>query len=170
VSTTSPPTSSAAAAAPAPARARRVVVPLLAAAVLALGAALAYVLLVQRPDAAAARAPTPVFLPLETLVVNLDGGDGSDAFAGEHMAQVGITLEVADERAARRIKPYLPGIRNSVLMLVSQRSARELLALEGKERLAADMLQAVQRFLGGHFDDNGTSAVRRVLFSSLIIQ
>jgi len=149
-------------AAAAPAR-KRWLVPLLLAAVLALGAALAYVVLVLRPfDGPAAPAVhAPVFLPLENLVVNLA------EHRGEHMAQVGITLELADERVARQLKSYLPAVRNHILLLISQRSAHELLSRDGKEKLAADVLHEAERPLEKIGIKDG---VRRVLFSSFIIQ
>lgn len=132
----------------------------------------------------AAKAPAalvPTFLPLENMVVNLaDTG-------GDRFAQIGITLELQDEKTATTVKQFMPSIRNGVLMLVSQRTAEELLRREGKEKLAADILAEVSRPLGGRpaaraavsddeFADEEerprrrSSPVRRVLFSSFIIQ
>lgn len=130
----------------------------------------------------ASRAPTalvPTFLPLETMVVNLaDVG-------GDRFAQIGITLELQDDKTATAVKQFMPSIRNGVLMLVSQRTAEELLRREGKEKLAADILAEVSRPLGGRpaaragaSDDEFADEeerprrrpVRRVLFSSFIIQ
>lgn len=123
----------------------------------------------------------PIFLPLDSMVVNLaDPG-------GEKMAQVGVTLELVDSKAPERVKPYLPAIRSSVLLLVSQRKSEELLLLEGKEQLAADVLAAASRHFVPHdvtaedapqrsqkkkSGDKAAeeSPVRRVLFSSFIIQ
>jgi len=140
----------------------RWLVPLLLFTVLALGAALAYV--VVRPLDGAPSAPAvhaPVFLPLENLVVNLAEN------RGEHMAQVGITLEMVNERAARQLKNHLPALRNQILLLLSQRSAQDLLTRDGKERLAADVLHAAAQPL----EPIGMpDAVRQVLFSSFIIQ
>ena len=63
----------------------------------------------------------PVYLPLDPMVVNLaDPG-------GEKVAQVGITLEVVDAKASDTVKAYLPTIRSSVLLLISQKTAEELL-------------------------------------------
>ncbi len=76
----------------------------------------------------------PAYLPIDNLVVNLaDPG-------GEKVAQIGITFEVADTKAIELVKPYMPTIRSAVLLLVSQRTAEELLGIEGKEKLAADIL------------------------------
>jgi len=116
----------------------------------------------------------PTFLPLENMVVNL-----ADA-GGDRFAQVGITLELQDDATATLVKQYMPSIRNGILMLVSQRTADDLLLREGKEQLAADILREVKRPLGvgterANVDEEErprrrSNVVRRVLFSSFIIQ
>jgi flagellar FliL protein len=84
----------------------------------------------------------PTFLPLDNMVVNLaDPG-------GERMAQIGITIELADAHSADKVKAYLPSIRSGILLLISQRTSTELLQREGKEKLAQDILQEVSRPLG----------------------
>lgn len=91
---------------------------------------------------AAAVTVVPTFLPMETMVVNLaDPG-------GERFAQIGITLELADEKTSEKIKQYMPSIRSSILLLISQRTSDELLVVEGKEKLAADIVREVSRPLG----------------------
>lgn len=89
----------------------------------------------------------PTYLPLDNMVVNL-----ADA-GGEKVAQIGITLELVDAKAVEKVKQYLPTIRSSVLMLVSQRTAEELLQREGKEKLAADILRETARPFGGGDDE-----------------
>lgn len=128
----------------------------------------------------------PTYLPLDHMVVNLaDPG-------GEKVAQVGVTLELSDIKAPERVKPYLPAIRSGILMLVSQRTAEELLQREGKEKLSADILADASRHFespsvaGGKDKKNGdkkngakskkgqpeeeVNPVRGVLFSSFIVQ
>ena len=91
---------------------------------------------------ASAPAVAPTFLPMETMVVNLaDPG-------GERFAQIGIALELTDSKTADTLKQYMPSIRSSILLLVSQRSSDELLQLDGKEQLARDILGEVSRPLG----------------------
>lgn len=87
-------------------------------------------------------AAVPTFLPVDTMVVNLaDPG-------GERFAQVGITLELADAKTAERIKQFMPSIRSSVLLLISQRTSDELLSRDGKDKLAHDILREVSRPIG----------------------
>lgn len=124
----------------------------------------------------------PTFMPLDNMVINLaDPG-------GEKVAQIGITLELADAHATDKVKMYLPSIRSGILLLISQRTAEELLLIEGKEQLAADILvEAARPFEAA---DAGRSAkagvkakkkkteksatdenpVRGVHFSSFIVQ
>ena len=88
------------------------------------------------PSERAPRSP-PTFLPLDTMVVNLaDPG-------GNRFAQLGITLQVQDSKTAEEMKVYMPSIRNAILMLVSQRNSEIMLQMEGKEKLAADIVREV---------------------------
>ena len=133
------------------------------------------------PVAAAHVAPKgpPVYLPLDNMVVNLaDPG-------GEKVAQVGITLQVLDAHASDSVKAYLPSIRSGILLLISQRSAEELLSQEGKQRLAKDILRETLIPFGGAAADVAPGGVKKktvkaadqaempvvgVLFSSFIVQ
>lgn len=110
----------------------------------------------------------PAYLTLDNMVVNLaDPG-------GERVAQIGVTLELVDEKAAEKVRQYLPMIRNDVLLLMSQKKAEELLGREGKEQLAAEILTAASGHMasggGKKGKDQPEPPIRRVLFSSLIIQ
>ena len=89
----------------------------------------------------------PAYLPLDSMVVNLaDPG-------GDRVAQVGITLEVIDVRAVDTVKLFLPTIRSGVLMLISQRTAEQLLSQEGKLKLAKDILRETAKPFGGGEDE-----------------
>jgi len=121
----------------------------------------------------------PVYLPLDNMVVNLaDPG-------GEKVAQVGITLQVVDAHASESVKAYLPSIRSGVLMLISQRTAEELLTQEGKQKLAKDILRETLIPFGGGEAGAAPAGVKKkavkaaaqadlpvvgVLFSSFIVQ
>ena len=143
--------------------------------VLVLGGAAAFFLLMKKggedefaeEDAAPAKAAKvdlkspPTFLPLENMVVNLaDPG-------GNRFAQVGITLQVDSAATADAVKAFMPSIRNGILLILSQRTTEELLVVQGKEQLAADIIAEVSRQLGFNTRKN---PVQAVLFSSFIVQ
>lgn len=119
----------------------------------------------------------PVYLPMDNMVVNLANP------GGERVAQIGVTLEVLDEKAAIEVKSYMPTIRSGVLMLVSKRTAEELLSAEGKEALAEDILRETSLpFGGGEEEDAPAKSSKKkkkvqvqypvvgVHFSSFIVQ
>lgn len=126
-----------------------------------------------------AHATPPAYLPLDNMVVNLaDVG-------GDRVAQIGVTLVVTDAHAADQVKAFLPTIRSGVLLLVSQRTAAELLTIEGKEALAKSILREAVLPFGGGGEENAEPEgakkkkkkeehaevpVSAVLFSSFIIQ
>lgn len=133
-----------------------------------------------KSSAKAAPKAAPAYLPLDSMVVNLaDPG-------GERVAQVGITLEVVDAHAADSVKAFMPTIRSGILMLISQRTADELLKPEGKQQLAKDILREASRpFGGGDANDHEEAPAKKkknaksghadmpvigVLFSSFIVQ
>lgn len=144
----------------------------------------------EEPAAHAKPATPPTFLPLDSLVVNLaDPG-------GDRFAQIGITIEISDAKAADQVKAFMPVIRSGILMTISQRTTAELLTAEGKEQLALDIKREVSKPLG--FDDEeeeheepaekpkakkgakakpekkakkvAVNPIQRVLFSSFIVQ
>ncbi len=84
----------------------------------------------------------PVYLPMEPFTVNLADKD-SDRFA-----QVGVTLEVTDQKTADLIKSYMPAIRSGVLVVLSHKTAAQMLSKEGKERLQQEVLAEAVRPLG----------------------
>ena len=84
----------------------------------------------------------PVFVPLEPFVINLADRDV------ERFAQIGITLQVDDAKAAEEIKLYMPAVRNGVLMVLAHKTSKELLERTGKEKLAAEIMREAVRPMG----------------------
>lgn len=137
----------------------------------------------EKPATRRERAVPPVYVPLEPFVVNLADRDA------DRYAQVGITLEVDDPEFAEEMKAYLPSIRNSILLILSHKSAAEMLDRHGKEQLAAEIAREAVRPMGIDIVPDaaelaasgkprkrraGAAAVhnpvRRVHFSSFIVQ
>ena len=89
----------------------------------------------------------PTFVPLDPFVVNLADKDA------ERYAQVGINLQVDDPKVGEEMKGYMPAIRNAVLMILSHKSAEELLTNEGKQKLAEDIRREAARAMGYEIED-----------------
>ena len=120
----------------------------------------------------------PTFLPLDSMVVNLaDPG-------GNRFVQTSITLQLQDAQTGEDIKVYMPTIRNGILILISQRTADEILKIQGKEKLAADIITEISQVMDYEIDEpeaEGAAGkkkrrrappnpVQGVLFSSFIVQ
>lgn len=134
---------------------------------------------VRKPHKRDAHTP-PAYLPLEPFVVNLADRD-SDRYA-----QIGITLEIDDAKFADEMKAYMPAIRNAILMILSHKTAADMLGREGKETLAAEIAREAVRPLGINIEsdseEDGAPAkkkrraapvynpVQQVHFSSFIVQ
>ena len=99
------------------------------------------------PDAAQALAKPdakgiPVFLPLDPFIVNLADKDV------DRYAQIGITLELESTVFADQVKAYMPAVRNAILLILAQKSSRELLGRSGKEELAEEIMREAVRPMG----------------------
>jgi flagellar FliL protein len=120
----------------------------------------------------------PTFLPLDSMVVNLaDPG-------GNRFAQLGITLQLADAKTGEEMKTYMPSIRNGILILVSQRTAEQMLRTDGKQALIQDIMAEISNVMGYDYERPGAEPAAQgkkkkkaapnplegVLFSSFIVQ
>jgi flagellar FliL protein len=103
-------------------------------------------------------AKNPSFMTLETFTVNLAGA--------EHFLQLGVVLQLDSDKTAEEVKAFLPRIRNDVLLLLSSKTAAELDAPGGKEKLAEEILVVTRKPL----DEETKQNVQGVLFSSLVVQ
>jgi len=136
-----------------------------------------------KPKAHAKSDHPPTFVPLDPFTVNLADKEV------DRFAQVGVTLQVEDPKFADQIKAYMPAIRSNVLMVLSHKTAVELLSREGKEKLAKEIMRESVRPMGIELDDEDDEAaasdvpkkkkkkkahvespVTQVLFSNFIVQ
>jgi len=62
--------------------------------------------------------------------------------------QLGITLKTYDPELEEKIKKEMPEIRSRLLELLSSKRASELQTLQGKKRLAAEILYLTNKILG----------------------
>ena len=94
----------------------------------------------------------PVFVPKDPFVVNLADHEA------DRYAQIGITLEVPDEKVSEEIKTYLPAIRNNILLLLAHKSSADLAGGDGKELLAKQIRHEALKAMGEDVDDDEAEA------------
>lgn len=95
-----------------------------------------------KDKAAQKDATPPVFVPLEPFVVNLADRES------ERFVQIGINLQVSDAKVGDSIKLYMPAIRNAVLLILSRKTASDLLTADGKIMLAEEIQRGAARAMG----------------------
>ena len=98
----------------------------------------------------------PTFLPLDPFVVNLSDKDA------DRYAQIGITFEVDDAKFGELLKAYMPAIRNSILLILAQKSSADLLDRPGKEQLAGQIQRESARVMGIDVEEPEAPAAKPV--------
>ena len=94
------------------------------------------------PAAAAAVKGAPFYLPLDPFIVNL-----ADREADRYL-QIGVTFELDSSMTGDQIKAFMPAIRNAVLMILANKTSKDLLSREGKEQLALEIQREAVRPMG----------------------
>ncbi|WP_298157773.1 flagellar basal body-associated protein FliL [Ferrovum sp.] len=122
---------------------------LVAVVVLAAGGGAAWFFLVKNKSHAEENKKKPsestapaLFVPLDRFTVNLVQEQG------DQVMQLGVTLKTYDPELEEKIKKEMPEIRSRLLELLSSKRASELQTLQGKKRLAAEILYLTNKILG----------------------
>ena len=84
----------------------------------------------------------PIYLPLDPFIVNLADREA------DRYAQIGITFEMESNGASEQVKAYMPAIRNTILLILANKTSKELMYREGKEVLAQEILREAVRPMG----------------------
>jgi flagellar FliL protein len=114
----------------------------------------------EAPPPPASNSAKHVFAALEMFTANLADRDR------DRFAQVGVMIELGDVKVDSALKAVLPIIRSEILLLLSSKSADELLTLQGKQTLAQEILDIARKQISPEF----RSQVYAVHFSSFVIQ
>lgn len=103
----------------------------------------------------------PVFMSLETFTVNLQFDEA------QQFLQANLTLQVGDQSQIDVIKLHMPQVRNRLLLLLSSKKASEILTVEGKKKLASEIIETMREPFtpGGPKQD-----VTDVFFTSFVVQ
>lgn len=107
-------------------------------------------------------AAPPLFVVVEPFTVNLQH-EGS----GDQYLQIAFTLQLGDQKQEEMFKLYQPQARSRLLLLLSGKKASEISTVEGKKKLADEIVAQLKI----PFTPDGPSLdVRNVFFTSFVIQ
>jgi flagellar FliL protein len=134
--------------------------------VLLIGGGAGYYFLGMKKEDASSDAPKkveeakePIYVVLDPFTVNLKGG-------GQYL-QMGLTLQMEDDKEGTRLKVYLPTARSRLIMLLSNKTADEITDDEGKKVLKAEIMESIKEPFSEGAKPIGISDV---LFTGFVIQ
>lgn len=114
-------------------------------------------------ESKAANAAVNEYLELAPAFIANYGGPGP-----VHFLKADITLRLAkDAQAAEQVKHHMPYLRHVLLMLLSRQTEEAIGSMEGKEKLRAEALAAVQAVLQA---EAGKPLVDDLLFTNFVVQ
>ena len=101
----------------------------------------------------------PITYPLDTFIVNLMDKSGS----GKRYLKAGIILEIGNQEQGMMMEKYKPQLRDTILILLSSKSFKEISTMEGKLELKQELLLRVNQILS-------EAVVRRIYFTEFVVQ
>lgn len=100
-----------------------------------------------------------IICPLKSFVVNLLDKRG----VGKRYLKVTIQLEVGKEEDKLHIENHNPQLRDTILLLLSSQTLKEINTMEGKLELKQALLSRMKQILGD-------GVVRRIYFTEFVVQ
>jgi flagellar FliL protein len=100
-----------------------------------------------------------IVFPLESFIVNLADRAG----LGKRYLKITLALEVRDEEKKKRVEGYTAELRDTILLLLSSQSFKEISTMEGKLELKQALLSRINHALGG-------GVVQRLYFTEFVVQ
>jgi flagellar protein FliL len=82
---------------------------------------------------------------------------------GNHYVKTSLTLELTNQEGKDEITRRMPQIRDSILLLISNKTIEELHDLEGKKQLKAEILSKVNGYLQA-------GKVKSIFFTEFVVQ
>ena len=102
---------------------------------------------------------TRIIFPLEAFIVNLMDKTGS----GRRYLKVGIELEIGGEEDALILKGNTPQLKDTILLLLSSQTFKDINSLEGKLELKQALVSRINHVLGD-------AIVNRIYFTEFVVQ
>ena len=85
-----------------------------------------------------------------------------------HFLKVDIALRLdKGEKTGVTVEHHMPYLRHALVMLLSRQTDETISTMEGKEKIRADALAAVQKILQ---DEEGAPLVQDLLFTNFVVQ
>ena len=100
-----------------------------------------------------------IIIPISSFVVNLFDKKG----IGKRYLKISMELEVAKEEDKLKIDNNIPQIRDTVLILLSSQTLKDINTMEGKLELKHAILLRMNQILGNE-------TVRRIFFTEFVVQ
>ncbi len=104
----------------------------------------------------------PIFMPIKPFTVNL-----ADDEYGPRLLYTGLTLKLGDEESKAILEQHMPQVRSRLLTLFSGKQAGELTSPGGKQRLADQVVAALEAPMSVNQPE---VAINDVLFTEFIVQ
>lgn len=94
---------------------------------------------------------------IEEFVVNIISEDG------RHYVKAALTIELDKEETLEETNKRMPQIRDSILLLVGNKTFEELHDLQGKKQLKAELVSKINSFLQ-------SGKVKAIYFTDFVVQ
>ncbi|MGD2149051.1 MAG: flagellar basal body-associated FliL family protein [Desulfobacterales bacterium] len=103
--------------------------------------------------------PVSIIIPLRSFVVNLFDKKG----IGKRYLKITMEIEVAKEEDKLKIESNIPRLRDTVLILLSSQTLKDINTMEGKLELKHAILLRMNQILGN-------KTVRKIFFTEFVVQ
>jgi flagellar FliL protein len=94
---------------------------------------------------------------IEEFIVNIISGDSP------HYVKASLTVELTNEEVKGEVEKRMPQMRDSILLLIGNKTFEELQDLQGKKQLKAELTSKINSFLK-------TGKVKAVYFTNFVVQ
>jgi flagellar FliL protein len=100
-----------------------------------------------------------IIIPLKSFVVNLFDKKG----IGKRYLKISMELEVGSEEDRTKVENNVPRLRDTVLILLSSQTLKEINTMEGKLELKNAIILRMNQILGNR-------TVQRIYFTEFVVQ
>lgn len=107
----------------------------------------------------------PIYVPLDRFTFNL--AEANPEKTG--IAQIEMQVEVSNDKVGEQLKNIMPAIKNDILMLLTGSTEASLSTVEGKKKVAEEILVIIRKRLPKDKDGNKKKGITALHFTSFIM-